>query len=164
GAAFALGLVAFVFHALLTQGLRLFDNDYDWINAARAGGLDILADILRPVPERWGFQDRPVQILLFKALFSLSGHGPAAYYLFKAFLVALLAVALAFFARGAGLGARAGLLAGAVVAAASPTFASALWVSDFELLAQLLTVAFLGAFLAFDRIDPSRLPAWTARF
>ncbi len=116
------------------------------------------------MPERWGFQDRPVQILLFKALFSLSGHGPAAYYLFKAFLVALLAVALAFFARGAGLGARAGLLAGAVVAAASPTFASALWVSDFELLAQLLTVAFLGAFLAFDRIDPSRLPAWTARF
>ena len=74
------GLLAFTYAAVLLAELRLFDNDHDWINQAREiEWFALVGEILRPVPERWGFQDRPVQILCFKLLYTLFGENPAGF-------------------------------------------------------------------------------------
>ena len=46
-----LTLAAMLYVSLLTQGARLFDNDYDWINSAQASWTGILSDVLWPVLE-----------------------------------------------------------------------------------------------------------------
>ena len=43
-----LALATMLYVSLLTQGARLFDNDYDWINSAQASWTELLADALRP--------------------------------------------------------------------------------------------------------------------
>ncbi len=142
-----LSIGAFTFAYTILSGLRLFDNDYDWINQAReTGWFQILGEILRPIPERWGFQDRPVQIFGFKILHSLFGHDPSAYYVAKAVLFAGVCLGIARFSITLGLSHGTALLAAAVFALASPGQASALWVSDFELLAEILILATFGVF------------------
>lgn len=142
-----LGFGAFAYAGTLLSGLRLFDNDYDWINQARdTGWLALAGDILRPIPESWGFQDRPVQVLVFKGLYGLFAQTAAGYYAFKAFLLAAVAVGITRLARTLHFGTSTALLAGAIFALSSPAHASALWVSDFELLAEVLILAALGQF------------------
>jgi len=148
-----LGLAAFVYLGLLTQGERLFDNDYDWIAAAQVGWLEILGRIGMPIPESWGFQDRPVQVLCFKILHTTFGYSPAPYYAFKALLLAGVACGIALFCLRTGLGLRAGLAAAGIFALSGPVFSSALWVSDFELLAQIFILAAFGLFLALEQQD-----------
>ena len=142
-----LWLGAFVYAAIVVAELHLFDNDYDWINQAQdTGWIQIVAEILRPVPEQWGFQDRPIQVLCFKLLHGLFGYSAAGFYTFKAMLFATVSLGLAQIATCFGLGRNVGLLAGAIFALASPGHASALWVSDFEMLAEILIIAALGVF------------------
>ena len=46
-----LALATMLYVSLLTQGARLFDNDYDWINSAQASWTEILSDVLCSVLE-----------------------------------------------------------------------------------------------------------------
>ena len=158
----ALGLCAFAYAGLLLGDLRLFDNDYDWINTAQdTGWLGVLGEILRPIPERWGFQDRPVQTLVFKLLHSFAGEQPGVYYAFKAGLFAGVSVAISWFARRLGSDALAAILAGAIFAISSPGHASALWISDFELMAEILILLALGQFWRILKSTPtSRMEEW----
>jgi hypothetical protein len=122
--------------------LRLFDNDFDWIASASSRTWSgILGDILRPIPEDWGFQHRPVQTLFFKGLQGLFGYNPLPYYAFKSLLFSAVVAAIAVFCRVGGLSNQAAFTAATVFGLSSPVFASVLWVSDFELLAQFFTVA-----------------------
>ena len=155
----ALAGIAFAYAAMFLSGLHLFDNDYDWINQATdTGWMAILGEILRPVPAQWGFQDRPVQVLVFKILHSLFGYAPAAYYTFKALLFAGITYGIARLTLTLGLNRPTALLAGGVFALASPGQASALWVSDFELLAEILIILSLAQFWRLtQRLDHSRI-------
>ncbi len=146
-----LGLAAFVYMGLLTQGAHLFDNDYDWIAAARPGWLEIFGQIFRPVPEDWGFQHRPVQVLCFKALYALFGYAPLPYYAFKGLLFTGLVCGIAIFCVRTGFATRVAFTAAGIFALSSPVFSSVLWVSDFELLAQLFILGAFGLFLAAER-------------
>ena len=148
-----LGLAAFIYLAQLTQGERLFDNDYDWIAAARVGWLEILGRIFAPIPESWGFQDRPVQVLCFKILYTTFSYSPAPYYALKALLLAGVACGIVLFCLRTGPGLRTGFAAAGVFVLSGPVFSSALWVSDFELLAQIFILAAFGLFLALEQQD-----------
>ena len=136
-----LALSAFVYSSVFTEGLRLFDNDYDWIaTAAGSSWTRILSEIFRPIPEGWGFQHRPVQVLCFKGLHGLFGTNPLPYYAFKGLLFAAAVAGIAAFCRIGGFSNQAAFTAATVFGLSSPAFASVLWVSDFELLAQLFTL------------------------
>ncbi|HAA75184.1 TPA: hypothetical protein DCE37_08705 [Candidatus Latescibacteria bacterium] len=150
------GSIAFLICASVLSGLRLFDNDYDWINQARdTGWLTVVWEILRPIPEGWGFQYRPVQVLGFKALDALAGETPWVYYGFKSVLFAGVTAAIARFALTIGLDRRAAGIAALTFALAGPGVASALWVSDIELLAELLILGALGLFWRMIANTPS---------
>jgi hypothetical protein len=157
-----LGLGAFVYASLMLSGLRLFDNDYDWINQAQdTDVLALLGEILRPIPDRWGFQDRPVQILAMKLLHGIGGETPAIYYTFKAALFATVSYGIARISLTLGLKAPTALLAGSIFALSSPGQASALWVSDIELLAEILILAAFGCFWRLSNSIPaSRRSEW----
>ena len=142
---------ALAYTSLLTGGQRLFDNDYDWIASAGAGWVHILGQILDPIPEDWGFQHRPVQVLCVKVLHALFGYSPAPYYAFKGLLFAAAVGGIVLFCLSAGFGSAVAFTASGVFALSAPDFASVLWVSDFELLAQLFILAALGGFLALER-------------
>ena len=156
GPGILLCLGAFAYAGTVLGSLRLFDNDYDWINQAQdAGWFQILADIFRPIPERWGFQDRPVQVLCFKFLFGFSGYSPGAYYTFKAALFAAVCIGIMRLSLALGLDRRSSILAGVIFAVSGPGQASALWVSDFELLAEILMLAAFGLFWRILNSDPA---------
>jgi hypothetical protein len=141
------GLAAFLFAGVVLSGLRLFDNDYDWINQAQdAGWLQLLGDIFRPIPERWGFQDRPTQTLVFRLIYGAVGYSAFTFYTFKAALFGGGCFGITRLSITLGLSRRASVLAGAIFALSSSGQASALWVSDFELLTEILILAGLGIF------------------
>jgi hypothetical protein len=147
GAGLAVGLAAFLFAGGVLSGLRLFDNDYDWINQAQdAGLLQLLGDILRPIPERWGFQDRPTQTLVFRLIYGAVGYSAFSFYTFKAALFGGVCFGITRLSITLGLGHRASVLAGTIFALSSSGQASALWVSDFELLTEILILAAFGIF------------------
>lgn len=158
----AVCLGAFLIASTVLGGLRLFDNDYDWINSALdSGWLAIFADILRPIPEAWGFQHRPVQVLCFKVLHGVFGYDAAGYYAFKALLFAGVTFGIARFSASLGWSRRTAVLAAACFGLSAPGVASALWVSDFELLAQIAILAALCLFWRTLHLDtPSRRDEW----
>lgn len=142
-----LGLTAFTYMSALTQGERLFDNDYDWISHAQSDWSEILQDIFRPMPQDWGFQNRPMQVLCFKMIYTFFEYDPVPYYVFKCLLFALVTCGICVFCLGLGLGHTVAFASAAIFALSSPVFSSTLWVSDFELLAQLFIIAAFGCFL-----------------
>ena len=146
-----LGLAALAYAGFLTQGEHLFDNDYDWIASARIGWIEILGQVFNPISEDWGFENRPVQVLCFKALYALFGYTPVPYYAFKALLFSGVVCSIAFFCLRAELGPRVAFTAAGIFTLSSPVFSSLLWISDFELLAQLTILAAFGSFLAQER-------------
>lgn len=138
---------AFLYGATVFAGLRLFDNDYDWINEAQdTGWLQILWDVFRPIPEQWGFQDRPFQVFSFKVLYGIFGYSATGYYTFKAMLFAGVCFGLARLSIALKMGETAAILTALIFALSTSGHASALWVSDFELLAEILILAAFGVF------------------
>ncbi len=129
------------------QGFRFFDNDYDWINQARATSwVSVLTDLMGPVPEDWGFQFRPGQVFVTKMLVALFGETAIAFYAFKCLTAGGVAACIAGFLLVAGESRQTAVLAAAVFGLSAATFASTMWISDFELVAQILTIAALGVF------------------
>ncbi len=145
-----LGFAAFIYMSALTQGERLFDNDYDWISQAQSDWSEILQDIFRPMPRDWGFQNRPLQVLCFKMIYTFFGYDPGPYYAFKCFLFALVTCGICVFCLGLGFGRAVGFTSAAIFALSSPVFSSTLWVSDFELLAQLFILSAFSCFLFLE--------------
>lgn len=152
-------LGAGLYLSFYVEGLRFFDNDYDWINqAVAAPWAGTLADILRPVPADWGFSFRPVQVLLFKVLHGIFGERAAAFYGFKCLAAGAAVAGIAVAAQVFWGSRRTALMAAGCFALASSTFASALWVSDFELVAQTFALAGVTAFWhANRRLDTTSL-------
>ena len=129
------------------QGFRFFDNDYDWINQARATSwLAGCYDLLRPIPEDWGFQFRPGQVFVTKTLLAVFGEHAPVFYIFKCLSAGAVATGIAGFLRLAGEHWKTAVVAAAIFGLSTATLASAMWVSDFELVAQILTLAAMGAF------------------
>ncbi|MDA0747643.1 MAG: hypothetical protein O2954_14065, partial [bacterium] len=124
-----LGTAVFAFFSVLTQGLFLFDNDYDWIAYAGAEWTNILGRIFRPIPTTWGFQERPVQELCFKILSTAFGYSATPYYAFKGLSLAGTTCGIALFCLRAGLTRQIAFSAAALFALSGPVFPSALWVS-----------------------------------
>jgi hypothetical protein len=145
--------LSILYLGLLTQGQELFDNDYDWITEAQQPWLHILGEVFRPIPEGWGFQTRPVQVACFKALHQTFGDAPLPYYAFKSGLFGLVTIGVAFFCLQGGLKLRAAISAASMFALSAPVYASALWISDFELLAQLFMLAAFGSLLRLEASD-----------
>ena len=97
------------------QGFRFFDNDYDWINQARATSwVSVLTDLMRPVPEDWGFQFRPGQVFVTKMLVALFGETAIAFYAFKCLTAGGVAACIAGFLLVAGESRQTAVLAAAV--------------------------------------------------
>ena len=155
--------LAILYLGLLTQGQELFDNDYDWIAEAQQPWLHILGEVFRPIPEGWGFQARPVQVACFKALHQTFGDVPLPYYAFKSALFGLVTIGAAFFCLRGGLSLRVAISAASMFALSAPVYASALWVSDFELLAQFFILVALGSLLWLEASDLFRSSPVTYR-
>ena len=129
------------------QGFRFFDNDYDWINQARATSwLDGCLDLVRPIPEDWGFQFRPGQVFTTKVLLALFGEHATVFYAFKCLSAGAVTAGIAGLLLLAGEHRKTAAMAATIFGLSTATFASGMWVSDFELVAQILTLAAMGAF------------------
>jgi hypothetical protein len=113
----------------------------------------VFLDLLRPVPNDWGFQFRPGQILGIKLLLALFGEHAPSFYTFKCLSAGAVAAGIAGFLVLAGEQRKIAVVAASLFGLSSATFASAMWVSDFELVAQMLTLAAMSTFWLIHNRD-----------
>lgn|GEM_PF-4011981 len=126
---------------------RFYDDDwFRWLNPSRELGWGaVLGSLLRPFPADWGFLERPLVMAGFKAGDAVFGLRPEPWFALKAALGGGLAAGAGVLASRFG-GVAAGAMTTALVATAAPLFASLLWLSDSEAVAQLGVV--VGVLLA----------------
>ena len=143
--------MAFAWALIWLYDQRMYDDDYGrWLNPAReVGYLQLLWELMRPFPPDWGFLDRPGVMLSFKLGGQLFGASVLPWFLAKA---AAFAVLVGCFARVAQLAASSvgfkprtavysALGASALLLTSDAAFASLVWLSDLEVVAQLAVVA-----------------------
>lgn len=135
-----------------------FDDDYSrWLLPS----LDVtfrhlLLGVFTPVSADWGFLDRPVVALFFKAMHILRGTDPAPYFGFKAGIGALLAALIGLFCFRAarsyghprGPSVIAAVLSSALFVTAEPVFMGMLWLCDMDVLAQFLLLSAVMLYFA----------------
>ena len=145
---------------------RMYDDDYGrWLNPAQDSSYPaLIAALLRPFPPDWGFLDRPGVMLSFKLGRDVFGSEAGRWFGVKAAAFASLLGVFVLLAqaviREAGLSGRAASVgaaaAGVLVLTSEPAFASLLWLSDLEVVAQLAVVAGLLLFLRALSADGSK--------
>jgi len=145
-------LVAFLWSSFFLQGLRLFDNDYNfWIRRAREDPFaKTLGETLNPILSGWNVNFRPFQVLIFQVLFPVLGYHASGYYYFKSVILGLLC-AVYFLFLGRYL--RSGFAAFAspiILLVSCSTFTSLYWVSDFVILSELLALLVFFLFLYLE--------------
>lgn len=77
-----------VYAFILTQGLPLWDDDFtSWFSKIHDRSLlSLIGEWLSPVstqPQYWGFNERPLQKVIYKLLHAAFGYESWAYFLFK---------------------------------------------------------------------------------
>lgn len=144
----ALMLAGFLYAAFLVQGLPLWDDDFtSWFWKIKDQSIwTTLGQWLSPIstqPEYWGFNERPVQALVYQIGYIISGYEAWSYFLYKSLVFAALGYMAYLWgqrlmpasSRGA---ARGGALAGAVLLLLAPgTAASHVIHSDLATTAEL---------------------------
>lgn len=80
--------IALVYTLILTQGLTLWDDDFtSWFVQIQGQSIwDLMIEWVSPVstqPQYWGFNERPLQKLIYKVLYAFFGYESWGYFLFK---------------------------------------------------------------------------------
>lgn len=80
--------VVLVYALFLTQGLPLWDDDFtSWFATIQGQNIwSLILECLSPLstqPQHWGFNERPIQKLVYKVLHSMAEYQGWAYFLFK---------------------------------------------------------------------------------
>lgn len=124
-----------------TQGLPFYLEDYAWLRSPESVG-DLFASLAWPATRTIDHlcQNRPLAVLLYRALWGMFGDSPVAFHLAKSFV--FVGVLLAFYSLVRTLSVRRGIayVATGLLAVLTPVVVSTLWVCDIEVLAQLLVL------------------------
>ena len=163
--ALCVGTAAYAY--FLIPGIPLWDDDYtSWVvnnGLLRKWVLDFVLEVLSPVSrqvESWGFQERPLQSLVYKLCYSLSGFDAWSYAVFKCAVYAALGVMIHRWGERVAGPTTSGLpmLAGAALFVLAPSVTAAhILIQDFGPAAELLFVAL--AWLGWHEIERTP-PAW----
>lgn len=146
-----LALLAFCCVLFFTRHLPFYWHDYDYLTAFERGiDWSAVFDIGR------GFFYRPLETMIFSGLHSLFGSDPLGYRLFKALVVAALVIALYVLVRLMSGSRPAAAISSLVLIASPSTVQSAMYFSDFELLAETLILFSLISLVIYRQNGDNR--------
>ncbi len=142
------------------QGIPLWDCDFiDW--SSKIGDksiLRVLLEWLSPLstqPENWGFNERPLQVLVYKLCYGISGFDSWSYMIFKGVAFALVGVLIYQWSlrlTPATRGGRMAALAAAIVFMVMPgPMVAYLWHCDYAPVAECLFL--LLTYLMWDAVE-----------
>lgn len=137
----ALFVVALLQCAWLAQGMQLWDDDYThWLRPALTRPtLSLVADVLSPVstrPEAWGFDERPLNTLLFWACYQLGGYDPRIFFALHALGLAVCTIMVALWGRRLGANRRGAAAAALLFLCGSGPLSAYLILADCSPLSQ----------------------------
>lgn len=130
-----LALLAFCYFLYFTHHLPFYWHDYDYLIALERG-----IDWKAVFSIGRGFFYRPLETVVFSGLYAFFGSNPLGYRLFKALIVAFLIIALYILVRLLSGSRMAAAISSLVLIISPSTLQSAMYFSDFELLAETLVI------------------------
>lgn len=140
-----LGLGIFLWALFLTQGLPLWDDDFtSWIKRYQDRSTWLLFwDALSPLstqPQHWGFNERPVQMILYRLAEVLSGDRGWAYFGIKSLTLSAMGVGVAAWiaelSRGITRRFEPALMGALICVVSGVTSAALVWHPDYAPLAE----------------------------
>ncbi len=141
-----LALLAFCYFLYFTHHLPFYWHDYDYLIALERG-----VDWKAVFSIGKGFFYRPLETVLFSGLYAFFGSNPLGYRLFKAVVVASLVIALYILIRLLSGSRMAAAISSLVLIISPSTLQSAMYFSDFELLAETLVILSLIGLAFYSR-------------